>query len=255
MEKFLTSHDLRLLACVTMLADHVAASLIDWRMRVVPALAAQLVPWSYTLHCIGRVAFPLFAFLLVEGFWHTRDRRRYLVRLVVLALVSEFPFDLALMLWEHDMASGVWWRWDHQNVLFTLALGLLAIWVLDLLRERVAMSRPALARLAAGMVVALCCAAAWMLRSDYSWYGVLAIVAGYAASARWHRPWLTTLAIVAVLRLYGWTEVFGLLACVPCAFYNGQLGTRRGRYGQYLFYPAHLLALGVLRILLVLPAV
>jgi hypothetical protein len=254
-EKFLTSHDLRLVACASMLADHAATSLIDWRMRVAPALAAQLGPWSYALHCIGRAAFPLFAFLLVEGFWHTHDRRRYLTRLVVLALVSEFPFDLALMLWEHDMESGVWWRWDHQNVLFTLALGLLAIWALETLRKRVAVGRPVLAWLAAGGTVALCCVTAWLLRSDYSWYGVLAIVAGYAASVRWHLPWLTALAIVAVLLLYGWTEVFGLLACLPCVFYNGQLGTRRGRYGQYLFYPVHLLVLGVLRILFVLPAV
>lgn len=246
MEKFLTSHDLRLLACATMLADHVAASLIDWRMRVVPALAAQLVSWSYALHCIGRAAFPLFAFLLVEGFWHTHDRRRYLGRILVLAFVSEFPFDLALALWKHDMAAGVWWRWDHQNVLFTLALGLLAMWAIESLRNRegAGFSLVTVA-LSVGAVLA-CCAAAWLLRSDYSWYGVLAIVAGYVAS-RLERPWLTALAIAVTLLLYSWTEAFGLLACVPCAFYNGRPGVRRGRYGRYLFYPVHLLVLGLLR--------
>ena len=92
MEKFLTSHDLRLVACATMLADHLAASLIDWRVRMAPPLAAQLAPWSYALHCVGRAAFPLFAFLLVEGFWHTHDRRRYLGRILVLAFVSTYFF-------------------------------------------------------------------------------------------------------------------------------------------------------------------
>lgn len=246
MEKFLTSHDLRLVACATMLADHLAASLIDWRVRMAPPLAAQLAPWSYALHCVGRAAFPLFAFLLVEGFWHTHDRRRYLGRILVLAFVSEFPFDLALVLWKHDMAAGVWWRWDHQNVLFTLALGLLAMWAIESLRNRegAGFSLVTVA-LSVGAVLA-CCAAAWLLRSDYSWYGVLAIVAGYVAS-RLERPWLTALAIAVTLLLYSWTEAFGLLACVPCAFYNGRPGVRRGRYGRYLFYPVHLLVLGLLR--------
>ena len=140
----LSGYHLKMIALVTMLIDHVAAVLI-WRvyaasynitasMQLSDNLGDKLIVWVagnqdiiYTIYewmrYIGRMAFPIYCFLLVEGFLHTRNVVKYTGRLAVFALISEIPFDLAI--------SGRWWDANSNNVFFTLTLGLLAIWSLS----------------------------------------------------------------------------------------------------------------------------
>ena len=105
-----------------MVIDHAAVGLIE------QSELASGVAWSLcgtAMRLVGRVAFPLFAFMIAEGAAHTRDRRWYALRLLLLAVISEIPFDL--------VAGGTWLFPADQNTVFTLLLGLLAVWAGDLI--------------------------------------------------------------------------------------------------------------------------
>lgn len=251
----LTSANLKWVAVLTMLADHCAGSLLDGSLRHVPAAGAgeMLQHVSLALHCIGRLSFPLFIFLLVEGFFHTRSRERYLGRLALFALISEFPFDLALLLWRSDIRAHVWWHMGHQNIFFTLAIGFAAMWAIERLRPKGAdPSRIAVRMLACVAAVAAGCLLAYGIRSDYSWYGVLAIVMGYLIRLCGMSR-LEIIGIVAPLAFLSPYELFALLDYPLCARYDGRKGKAAGKWFFYAFYPGHLLILGILRALSVLP--
>ena len=120
---------LKTIACITMLVDHIGASCIEAGL-LLPELETGEVSggaWNQislyqldrVLRFTGRLAFPIFCFLLVEGFVHTHDVKKYVRRLFLFALISEVPFDLAFFRTPFAL--------DHQNVYWTLALGVLAM--------------------------------------------------------------------------------------------------------------------------------
>ena len=119
MKRGLTGGALKWIALLSMLIDHFAAVFyVGSFLAGAPLFSRGLY---YVLRCIGRLAFPLYAFLLAEGFRHTRSVEKYLLRLLLFGLLSEIPFDLAF--------RRTWMHWDYQNVYFTLFLGLLAVWM------------------------------------------------------------------------------------------------------------------------------
>ena len=109
----LSAAALHILAMIFMLMDH---------------LWATFLPAQEWLTCVGRLAFPIFAFMAVEGYFYTRSFKRYALRMLAFALLSEVPFDL--------MYSGTWFYPVHQNVIWTLLLGLLGIHVMEKAREK-----------------------------------------------------------------------------------------------------------------------
>ena len=168
----------------------------------------------------GRLAFPIFAFLLTEGFIHTRDRLQYILRLGVLALISEPFFDMAVY--------GTWFYPDYQNMIFTLWLGLLTLTAMEHL------GRPALQFLCllAG------CAISWVFRTDYNVLGILLIGALY-----WFRyndtarlAWGMVLSALESLSCF----CISALAYAPIVLYNGRRGAREWKYFYYALYPVHL---------------
>ena len=104
---------LHILAMTLMLMDH---------------LWATLLPAQEWLTCAGRLAFPIFAFMAVEGYFHTRSFQKYALRMLVFAVLSEIPFDL--------MYGGTWFYPVHQNVIWTLLLGLLGIRLTEAVRRK-----------------------------------------------------------------------------------------------------------------------
>lgn len=222
MEKGLSQEGLKILACVTMLVDH----------------AALLFGGSPWLRVIGRLAFPIYCFLLTEGIRHTRDVRRYLSRLLFAAIVSEPIYDLVLY-----PCVGIW---QHQNVLWTLALGCAMLWCMTMIHKPVA-------KLAVMLLFAL---AAQLVRASYGSSGIYMIALFALCRGMPEGKWVLAAGLLVINWLMGsfTVSVFGLdvpvqlfaeLALVPIFLYSGEKRTRLKAvsWGFYLFYPAHLLLL------------
>ncbi len=229
---------LKWLAILLMAIDHVGASLLEnfilnvWDRS--PFGYYFMEQWEsiyavdQVIRGIGRPAFPIFCFLLVEGFVHTHDVKKYAFRLGVFVMVSEIPFDLAF--WNMPFHRG------HQNVFLTLLIGLLAIWLIrdgiPWLRDRFEWAKGE--RMAARLLaVLLGCALAELFCTDYGAYGILLIIVLYV-----FREYRLLQCIAGALCI-SW-ELPAPLAFLPIYFYNGKRGWQP-KWFFYWFYPAHLL--------------
>lgn len=226
--QILNGFHLKLIAACTMLIDHVGYVLFSDAL------------W---LRCIGRIAFPLFCFLMAEGCVYTRDRRKYALRLLVFALLSEIPFNL--------MNTGTPWDLSHQNVLWTLLAGALLCWLVDwALQKRTA---PGLVLTGAVMAAAFCLLE--LANTDYGGWGTLLVVMFYAVrrapSGTVSKMTAQTfgLAFFSIAIMGGVSvELWSLAALIPIWLYNGQRGfsPKAVQYGFYAFYPVHILVLSLI---------
>lgn len=222
-----TSFDLKIIAMGTMAIDHMAAAWI-----YLYGYGADPV-WSnvgIAMRLVGRVAFPLYAFLLVQGFLHTKNWASYLLRLLGFSVLSEIPFNL--------MASGKLFWPETQNTLVLLAIGLLCLKGLDACLEgdaRLKNNLTAVLIMAGGMILAE------VLRADYGAFGLMFILAMY-----WFRNCPKERMVWGAAALvFSEGIICGGAACAAFFFlnrYNGERGKYLG-YFPYLFYPAHLLIL------------
>ena len=218
---------LKILAVISMLIDHTGATVLRVLPRYsvvssVPELSRLISRMYYYSRRFGRLAFPIYCFLLVEGFLHTRDVRKYAARLFIFALISEFPFDFAL----HHAQPFM----EKQNVYFTLLIGLLVLWGV---RELSGCIPGQLALMCMGMFLAKA------MNTDYRFYGVFLIEALYIL--RFSRL-LQCLGGGAYMQ---YEKMPTPLAFIPVFLYNGKRG-RQMKYFYYWFYPAHLLILGLI---------
>ena len=212
---------LKLLAVFAMLVDHFASILLEDTYFTLFRFGERSVDLYEMMRIIGRISFPLFAFLLVEGFLHTRNVRRYAGDLLLFALLSEIPWNLA--------HSG---RLIHgsQNVLFTLLFGLLGLWVI---RDYQGDGRRKAALLTGLLILSI------VFRADYGCSGFGFILMLYLL-----REQKLYRAVVGCCVLP--SQWIAGLAFIPISLYNGRRGFIRSKplkYVFYLIYPVHLLAL------------
>lgn len=218
--RILSGSALKVIAVVTMLIDHLAGHVLD-KGIVLFSFGNHTLLLTSVMRFIGRMAFPLFAFLIVEGFIHTHSRLKYGINLFVFALISEVPWDL--------LHHGKWLSLQSQNVFFTLFFGYLGLCVIEYLRSNPVM------QIAVLLIAVL---TATIIRCDYGAMGVVFIILMYAL--REHelaRP------LISFLLYLPWMV---LLAFVPISMYNGKRGFVRGKvlkYAFYAFYPVHMLVL------------
>ena len=245
----ISSAELKNIAVVTMLIDHIGAVIVI-RLLIQKGLYGAMVgqeayiAWvghnrgmygTYmAMRIIGRFAFPIYCFLLAEGFQKTRNVKRYLGRMLLFALISEVPFDLAF--------SGKLWNMQYQNVFFTLFIGLMVLAGLRLVDQRLA--GPETWRKLAGVglyavIIVAGSALALALKTDYSFKGILAITVLYLF--RSHRKAQIWAGVIIFLLMDG-MEMIAALSFLLIRFYNGARG-RQNKYFFYFFYPAHLLLL------------
>ena len=227
----LSGSTLKLIAVVTMLIDHTGAAVVGRMLLLMNRIAeperyANIQLLYRWMRGIGRLAFPIFCFLLVEGFFHTRSVKKYAVRLFVFALISELPFDYALK------ASVPFW--DKQNVYFTLLIGLLVMWAMEEWKDCWWIQVTAIG---AGMFFADA------LMTDYNFKGVFLIAVLYLFHD--HRLYQCIAGGAAI----AW-EAWAPLSFPLCFLYNGKRGLRL-RYLFYWFYPGHLIVLGLIKHLVV----
>ena len=189
------------------------------------------------MRAIGRISFPIFCFLLIEGFMHTHDVKKYALNLGIFALVSEIPFDLAF--------AGKPFYLDYQNVFFTLFIGLVMMIFLQKIDSKAQKDAGAWQRanwkVSVGklLVIVAACAVATLLKTDYSAMGILTIVLMY--NMRKNKMYCIGIGC-AVLTLLSLNEITCFLAMIPVHFYNGKRGLNL-KYPFYAFYPVHLLVL------------
>lgn len=229
---------IKLIAIVSMLIDHIGAGILENRMyRYCMPSQAWMGTLNQVMRGIGRIAFPLFCFMLVEGYTHTRNVRKYLGRLALFGVIAEVPFDLAIFRTP--------WYTDYQNVFWTLALGVLMMMLMDKVsgfdsfKKHPQLNALAVVALDAVIFFVIAVIAA-IFKTDYDVYGILTILVIYAFRGR-RLSQLIALAAACWLIL---DELPALLCLIPLALYNGRRGFGM-KYFFYAFYPAHLLAIWV----------
>ena len=239
-----TSFSLHLMAMIFMLCDH---------------LWATIIPGNEWLTCVGRLAFPIFAFLIVEGYFHTRSLKRYVGRLFLFALISEVPFDLVM--------GGTAFYPVHQNVLWTFLIGIGLIFCNEWARGR---GRLWLRGLTAIGTIVLGFLLGLVSFADFHFAGVFMVLTFYFFRGRNWRSFLGQLLVMAYINLESLAGVsypvslagvtcffpqqgFALLSLPLIWLYRGRQGyhSRAFQYGCYAFYPAHLLILWLLQGILV----
>ena len=203
-----------MIAVITMLIDHTAASILERMLQIMPAWGPiTMANWDnwyrldVILRGIGRMAFPIYCFLLVEGFIYTHSKAKYALRLFIFALISEIPFDMALF--------KSYWDMSHNNVFFTLWIGLLTIWATDFV----------------------------MVHMAYGMSGICAIYVLYMLRNQRQVGFATAVVLLGIMS--GTLELLALLMLIPMHFYNGTRG-KQHKYFFYAFYPVHLLFLAII---------
>lgn len=223
---------LKIIACLTMLIDHVGDTFF---------------PESYLMRLIGRLSFPLFAYLIVEGYRHTRDRMTYLCRLTIIAYLSQLPYVLLF----EPISFQV-------NVLFTLAGGLMALHLYDKYHKF--------------SFVLLIAAACETLHPDYGLGGILLIFVMHIFydDLRSMTKYFALIIIIKCARQLIWNisidpgmmesiekfidcsmvtivQPFSIFSMVFIKYYNHEKGKMNLKYLIYAFYPLHMLALAYIR--------
>lgn len=226
MKRGISQEWLKVIACITMLLDHIGAIFVP----------------GIPLRAIGRLAFPIYCFLLAEGVSHTRSPGKYALRLLIGALIAELPFDLCLF------GTVDFW---HQSVMVTLLLGFCA---LQCMKQ---VANPVLKLLSAVPFVVL----AKYVHCDYGMFGVLMVVLFGITRELRGRSVLQFLGMVIMCMLKTSRTLFvvlgvpitlqmvAALSIIPIALYSGEKRTNSKllQWGFYLFYPVHLLVLHLLK--------
>lgn len=203
----LNTFTLKMIAIITMVIDHVGHIFF---------------PEVMLFRIIGRLSFPIFAYVLTEGFIYTRDVKKYMLRLGIFAFISEIPYDLAIM--------GSVLEFTHQNVFFTLFLGVLMMWLMTKTKNII---------LQYGIVAAMLLLCQF-LNTDYSDIGILLIFIFYMFRERKIEKLL--LVGLIFVGLTGGVQLYAILALPLIALHNREQGPKMKAF-FYLFYPAHLLIL------------
>ena len=226
--QFLSGAWLKYIAIFSMIIDHTNKALI---YPYLTSANGFLTTLSNIFDIIGRIAFPLFCFFLVEGFFKTRSRKKYLLNLLIFGVISEVPFDM--------FTTASFFNTNWQNVMFTLALVLVTVWIIDILKAKMQNKPKAIWYVVSLLIVGVMCIVSMLLSVDYEHH---AILIGYFFYLFHDMP------IFAIL--FGYASMYespwALLGFGLTLTYNGERG-RQNKMLNYWFYPIHMLILGILR--------
>lgn len=240
--KCLSTFTLKMIAIITMTLDHIGAILGS------KSYDGILSPDTYmVLRTIGRFAFPIFCYLIVEGYFHTKNVKKYALRLFVFALASQLPFNLAL--------KGDIFNFYSFNVFFTLLFGLILVWIIDTTLKKIHASKctphQGMVLPCIFTVIAIFYAVDNYIPIDYGVYGILLIMVFYFFQAKeetLENPDARTKAIldqfiaigVITFLFSSGIQIYCLFSLIPIAMHNQKKG-KGLKYFFYLYYPLHLL--------------
>lgn len=247
-KKGIAGSTLKIIAVISMMIDHIAAVLILMGIyyKLIPYARTAVINYGVNLNVIylimravGRISFPIICFLLVEGYIHTSNKKKYALRLFTFALISEIPFNLAFANKIFLPASRL------NNVFFTLFLGICTMYIIELIENKKINKVVTVLAIIATIVVFG--AIAKLIKCDFKYYGILCIALFYIFR---EKRILQILSGVIVF-LYEVPASFGIvyLSLITIYFYNGERGLRTKCF-FYIFYPLHLLILYFVRVYL-----
>lgn len=260
--QFLSGNAIKIIAICLMFFDHFNKTILSWYSQSVLWNLEEIGKMSseavvkfnefvrFQLYPIGSIAFPLFCFLISEGFFHTKNRKKYFVFMGTFALLSEIPLDLAFFRSDAIVENTFPFYWGYQNVFFTLLLGLIALWCIEKFNP---ISKQKNKKIKARFLQIACvvglAVTASLIHSDYEAYGVFLIVAFYLCRKNRLYQMLAFLLVymVSTNAQPAFPEFTAILILL---LYNGQRGKLRLKYFFYIFYPAHLMILYVTTLLL-----
>ena len=233
--KGLNSFHLKIIACISMLIDHITYVFIPeedadgWMGVSVPYLVGR---------CLGRTAFIILAFLLVEGYYYSKNRKRYILRLLTAGAVTEPIFDYMCGIFSFPACL------KYQNVLFLFALGLLLLSLLETVRECYFVKSKFKYNVLSVLLCILGFLAAHFLQLDYGEVGIGLILIFYflRGAGKGYMALMVFIWSLIALGMSHMLEWAGLLALIPIFMYNGEKG-RDAKWLFYVFYPAHMLVL------------
>ena len=223
--QILSGAQLKYIAFISMLIDHINNALIT------PMLIGKgaLLYISNIFSVLGRIAFPIFMFFLIEGFFKTRNRKKYLASLLIFGLISEVPFDMFI--------SRTFFEPNWNNMMFTLSLCLGVIWLIDSLRAK--LKSTLLWFITSLPILGISSFIATWLSLDYDYHAVLVAYIFYIFR---QKPIIGVgLGYISIIK-----ELWSILGFGLTLTYNGERG-RQYKWLNYAFYPVHLLILGILR--------
>lgn len=246
----MSAFTLKIIALVCMTIDHL--------FKIFPDFFAQIpippIPFGNgsisvigLIALLGRISFPIFAYIVAESCRYSTNKRKFLFRLFLFAVLSEIPYDLAF--YGHNTLS-------HQNVMWTFFLAASAIFIYEDIKNTLM-----------GTIIAICFVLlSYYTRTDYSGFGVLLVFSIYVVKPK-PLKLLTAFLLICVYYLYskgmfysicsGDTKtlinsilpfIFTEISVIILAFYNGTRG-RRMKWFFYLYYPLHLLIFGGISLL------
>ena len=213
--KIISGSGLKLIAVICMLIDHTAGHILkyyDFATDALIRLGTTDISLYFIMRRIGRISFPIFAFLIAEGYVHTKNKKKYGLNLLASALISEIPWNLC--------HGGELLNPSSQNVLFTLLLGYLAIVVLDYYKDD---------KKTMVYFEILLFLTSVFIKSDYGSYGMGLVVVMYLLRENKIMQFLLGSCMMS-------KEIFASLAFVPINMYNGKRGFIKGKAAKYFFY-------------------
>ena len=220
----MTSFVLKIIAVISMIFDHSGYVVFN--------------KFSF-MNYIGRLSFPIFAFLITEGYIHTKNLKKYFSRLLIFAFISQIPYMLFIRTFTNTFTL---------NILFTLSLGLLAITVYDKSKSK----------LLGLLFVGIFSIFAQLLHFDYGWFGIVIIFIFYVLKKQ--KLYMNLFFCIATFINYFYNYIttnrieylfiilFCFLSLIPINLYNEKKG-KNIKYFLYIFYPLHLLVLYLITII------
>lgn len=226
----LNGAQLKYIAFASMLIDHVNKAIILPYLEV----GSTLSKISSVFDVLGRIAFPLFSFFIVEGFFRTHSRKKYLINLLFFAVISEIPYDM--------FSSKVFLEFRLNNVLFSLALSLISIWILDEFRNKYEEKLGNFWILFSIPLLIVMYFVSIFVSGDYDFHAIMTAFFFYIF---YDKP-LTSAFFAYISIIKEWWSILGFGLTI---MYNGKKG-KQNKIFNYLFYPVHLFILGLLRMYL-----
>lgn len=242
--QLLSRDKIKIIALLSMLLDHIGAFIIypmyvnacmvngvEMMGELVPNNARIIYLIYMVCRIIGRLAFPIFSFMIVEGFLHTHNLRKYLCRLFLFAIISEIPYDLA--------NTGTVLEISKQNVLWTFIIAIIMMWTLERIRTKIESN----VKYILLTIIVISISALFAIFSDGGIGGILLIASMYLFHKKKTCYWIGCVLSLCVMSLqFMWIQLFAAVALILLEIYNGKKG-KDYKYLFYIFYPAHLLIL------------